>query len=32
MHSSQGRARRTIDALFDGPNGFDGPATAQREE
>ena len=28
MQSSQGRARRAIDDLFTGPNGFDGPETA----
>jgi integrase len=32
MQSSQGRARRAIDDLFDGPNGFDGPATAQQRK
>jgi integrase len=30
MVSSQGRARRAIDELFDGPNGLDGPGTAQK--
>jgi integrase len=29
MQSSQGRARRAIDTLFDGWNGQDGPETAQ---
>jgi integrase len=28
MQTSQGRARRTIDTLFDGPGGPDGPETA----
>ena len=30
MPESPGRARRTVDGLFRGPDGFDGPATAQR--
>jgi integrase len=30
MQTSQGRARRTIDTLFDGPGGPDGPETARR--
>jgi integrase len=29
MPDSPGRARTALDALFDGPNGFHGPATAQ---
>jgi len=32
METSQGRARDAIDSLFDGPDGWHGPATAQREE
>jgi integrase len=30
MPESPGRARRALDALFNGPDGFHGPATAQR--
>ncbi|GIM93808.1 NUDIX domain-containing protein [Paractinoplanes toevensis] len=30
MPESPGRARRALDGLFRGPDGFDGPATAQR--
>ncbi|MBG0567926.1 tyrosine-type recombinase/integrase [Actinoplanes aureus] len=29
MPDSPGRARKALDALFDGPSGFHGPATAQ---
>jgi hypothetical protein len=29
MPESPGRARTALDMLFGGPDGFDGPATAQ---
>jgi integrase len=32
MTSSQGRARQTFDGLFGGPDGLDGPETAQSDE
>ncbi|MEU4564454.1 tyrosine-type recombinase/integrase [Actinoplanes sp. NPDC023936] len=32
MPDSPGRARKALDALFDGPAGFHGPATAQTGE
>jgi integrase len=32
MQSSQGRARRAVDALFGGPAASDGPQTARRED